>query len=413
MSAAAVLIVGAGPAGASLALQLAEAGVPVALIEASRDFTRQFRGEALMPSGQEALAAMGLETLLEGLPRRALEGWSVWIEGRELFSAEEPLGTGPPCTLVAQGPLLEALVHRAEAAAGFRWLQGVAVADLLREGERVCGVRLGDGRELRGALVVGADGRRSLVRQRAGLTLETAEAPLDVLWFRLPSTPELERPNRFLTLVAGGQLASLFAGTTPGQLQLGWVVGRGDPQAAEALARRSPRDWAEAFAALAPPALADHLRRQGDALEGPMRLSVEVGHCPLWHRPGVLLLGDAAHPMSPVRAQGLNMALRDSLVAARELAPLWRATGEPAVGEAPDPAAIDGALGRIQGARQPELAMIQRRQAEEAGRGELLRRQGLLRCGLALAAPLVGPLVRRRWIADQGELRTGLTLPTW
>ena len=169
MATAPVLIVGAGPAGASLALQLAEAGVPVTLVEASRDFSRQFRGEALMPSGQEALAAMGLEPLLEGLSRRPLDGWSVWIEGRHLFTAEEPLGSQRPCTLVAQAPLLEALVRRARMAPGFTWLPGVAVADLLWENGRARGVRLVDGRCLPACLVVGADGRRSVVRQRAGL----------------------------------------------------------------------------------------------------------------------------------------------------------------------------------------------------------------------------------------------------
>jgi len=413
MATAPVLIVGAGPAGASLALQLAEAGVPVTLVEASRDFSRQFRGEALMPSGQEALAAMGLEPLLEGLSRRPLDGWSVWIEGRHLFTAEEPLGSQRPCTLVAQAPLLEALVRRARMAPGFTWLPGVAVADLLWENGRARGVRLVDGRCLPACLVVGADGRRSVVRQWAGLALESFEAPLDVLWFRLPSAPEFETPNRFITLVAGGQLASLFAGTTADELQLGWVLPRGDPAAAAGRGERSSQDWANAFAALAPPRLAEHLRQQGERLQGPVRLTVEVGHCPLWQRPGVLLLGDAAHPMSPVRAQGVNMALRDSLVAARLLASLW--TDEAAQGgtAGADPTALDAALGQIQSARQPEVKLIQRLQAEEGGRGEALRRHGVLRCGLALGAPLLGPLVRQRWMAQQRVLRDGLPLPTW
>lgn len=413
VTSAPVLIVGAGPAGASLALQLVEAGVPVTLIEAARDLSRQFRGEALMPSGLEALAAVGLEPLLESLPRRQLDGWSVWIEGRHLFTAEEPLGSQRPCTLVAQAPLLEALVNRARLAPGFTWLPGAAVSDLLWENGRVRGVRLGDGRCLPASLVVGADGRRSLVRQRAGLVLEAFEAPLDVLWFRLPSAPEFEHPNRFITLVAGGQLASLFAGTTADELQLGWVLPRGDPAAATSLGERSSQEWANAFAALAPPNLAEHLRQQGETLKGPVRLTVEVGHCPLWQRPGVLLLGDAAHPMSPVRAQGLNMALRDSLVAAQLLASQW--TGEAAQGGAAgaDPMAIDAALGQIQSVRQPEVELIQRLQAQESGRGEALRRHGVLRCGLALGAPLLGPLVRQRWMAQQRVLRDGLPLPTW
>lgn len=403
-----VVIVGAGPAGASLALQLARAGVPVTLIEATREFSRQFRGEALMPSGLEALAAMGLEPLLRELPQRTLDGWSFKVEGRELFSADEPLGSARPCTLVAQGPLLEALVERAQALPGFTWLPGTAFADLIEQGGRISGVRLADGRCLEAALVVGTDGRRSLVRQRAGLALDALGSPIDVLWFRVPSAPEFEQPNRFTTLVAQGQICSLFAGTRAGELQLGWVASK--PDGSASWSERSATDWCETFAQLAPEPLAQHLRQQAGSLVGPVRLNVEVGRCSLWHRSGLLLLGDAAHPMSPVRAQGLNMALRDSLVAAQMLAPLWRNAADPTE-QGPDPANIDGALGRIQAARMPEITCIQGLQAQEAARGELLRHQAALRCALALGAPLAGPPLKRHWIHQQRVLRDGLPLP--
>ena len=97
----------------SLALQLAEGGAQVELIEASERFSRQFRGDALMPSGLEALARMGLLPLLENLPQRPLEGWSVWLERQRLFQVAEPLGSLQPCRLVPQQNLLEALLERA------------------------------------------------------------------------------------------------------------------------------------------------------------------------------------------------------------------------------------------------------------------------------------------------------------
>ena len=87
------IVVGAGPAGLTLALQLARSGQAVTLVEANPDLSRQFRGDALMPSGLEALARMGLWPLLERLPQRPLEGWSVWLERRRLFSVEEPRTT--------------------------------------------------------------------------------------------------------------------------------------------------------------------------------------------------------------------------------------------------------------------------------------------------------------------------------
>ena len=55
-----VVVVGGGPAGASLALVLARSGLAVTLVEARTSLVRQFRGEALMPSGLDALGAMGL-----------------------------------------------------------------------------------------------------------------------------------------------------------------------------------------------------------------------------------------------------------------------------------------------------------------------------------------------------------------
>lgn len=109
-----MVVVGAGPAGTSLALVLARSGLAVTLVEARSNLVRQFRGEALMPSGLDALAAMGLDHLLPSLPHRPLTGWRFIINGRELFSAAEPLGGDPlrPCTLVSQQALLELLIEQ-------------------------------------------------------------------------------------------------------------------------------------------------------------------------------------------------------------------------------------------------------------------------------------------------------------
>ncbi|WP_411871505.1 FAD-dependent oxidoreductase [Vulcanococcus limneticus] len=403
MSRGGVVVVGAGPAGSTLALQLARAGVPVTLVEARAGFARQFRGDALMPSGLEALARMGLWDLFERLPRQPLHGWSIRVEGRELFRVAEPLGSLQPCTLVRQQDLLEAVLAEAQRLPGLQWRSGVAVTGLLREGERVVGVRLADGEELPAALVVAADGRESQLRQQAGLALHRPGAPIDVLWFRLPGHPLLERRNDFLTLVAGGAIASAFAGADR-QLQIGWVVAPGEPQPQlEAAA------WCERFAALAPPWLAEHCRRSALALQGPLRLRVQVGLAPHWWQPGLLLLGDAAHPMSPVRAQGVNMALRDSLVAADALIPLWHAPGGAgANGPAPVRELLDRALAAIQARRDPEIRYMQKLQAAEARQGRLIAHNALLRQLLAAGAPMLGPLAKASWLRRQRPLREGL-----
>lgn len=393
-AAPAVVIVGAGPAGASLAMLLAERGVPVTLVEAARDAQRRFRGEGLMPSGLAALEAMGCGPLLTRLPHRALSGWSFQLHGRQLFRVEEPLGDGPPCTLVSQPALLDALVERASQASSFQWKPGLAVVDLMHDRERITGVVLSDGSRLEASLVVGADGRSSLVRQRAGLELQSQSSPIDLLWFRLPSHPRFEADNVFTMLLGeDGSACSVFHGALPGELQLGWVLSPGER------IERSPQDWGEAFAAMAHGWLADHLRRVAPAISAPLKLSVQVGCCPRWQRPGLLLLGDAAHPMSPIRAQGINMALRDALVATNHLlAPLIRG----------DLAALDTSLERIQAERFPEIRRAQELQQQEARQAQLLRRSPLLRSILVQLAPWLGERIGSSWRQRQIPLRQGM-----
>ncbi len=396
-----MLVVGAGPAGASLSLLLARSGIAVTLVEASRRFDRQFRGEGLMPSGIEALAGMGLLPLPATIPTRTLAAWSFFLDGRLLFEAAEPMGSASPCTLIDQGALLRQLVSAAQELPGFRLLQGAPVTGLLHDGDRVAGLQLGPTTRLQADLVVGCDGRDSLIRQKAGLPLVAAESPLDVLWFRLegPRTADLLRwlDNRFVTVVGAGGSFALF-GSAQGGVQLGWALPPGPDPVTAATTGTTP--WPELWAREAPPDLGALLRPWPDRnLQGPVRLPVRVGLCPCWHRPGLLLLGDAAHPMSPLRAQGINMALRDALVAARTLQPTL---------QGPDPGAIDAALESISRQRLPEVHRIQQLQQEEARRAELLRRQHGLRSLLARAAPWIGPLVAMRWRSEQRTLRNGL-----
>jgi len=442
-----VVVVGAGPAGSAFAWLLARSGVAVELVESQPRHSALVRGDGLMPSGLEALERMGLASLLASLPRRELRGWSFHLEGRALFSVAEPIGGPVPCRLIDTPALLEGLLAQAMACPNLTLRRGRAVKELLLEPEntlpggggppRVAGVVLDDGTRLAADLVVGCDGRGSTIRRMAALELNEDNPALEVLWFELENAAAAHlQPwiaGRFATLLGDAGSYALF-GTARGGVRLGWLQERG--------AAGSPIPWPERWARSAPPELAALWRSLPTSSVGPpLRLAVRAGLAPRWQRPGLLLLGDAAHPMSPLRAQGLNMALRDALVAAERLLPVLGGIGpqptaaglmatSPRDPDATGPGQafsgpatelspgrrerqqrLDQALVGVAEARLPEIRAVQALQRQELGRGELLRRQPWLRRLLAATASVSGPLLSRRWQAGQPTLRTGLPLP--
>lgn len=388
-----VIVIGAGPAGATLALLLAQQGITVKLIEASRSFRRTFRGEGLMPSGLDALVQMGFSPILNRIPHRPLDAWKVLINGRLLFQVKEPIEPGgQPCTLVSQPALLEALIEEAIALPNFEFLQGTAVQELIWKGKRVEGVKVGSDRTLTADLVIGTDGRNSLLRQKANLSLEQQGKSFDILWFKLADSPQFQSENVFYSIVQGQHTFGLFR-SSEGNLQVGWAL-------RDKTTDWKQINWAEQLASASPSWLADHFRTHAETLEHPVLLSVVVGHCPRWSVPGLLLLGDAAHPMSPIRAQGINMALRDVLVAANHLVPLLT--------QHAGKEAIDQAIAQVQQERSPEILRVQQLQAEEAAQADKLSNSALLRWGVSQFAPLLRYPVRWSWLRRQQQLRQGI-----
>jgi 2-polyprenyl-6-methoxyphenol hydroxylase-like FAD-dependent oxidoreductase len=126
-----------------------------------------------------------------------------------------------------------------------------------------------------------------------------------------------------------------------------------------------------------------------------------VGRCPQWHRPGLMLLGDAAHPMSPIRAQGINMALRDVIVATNQFVPVLQ--------QPTNLAAIDVALAQIQAEREPEIIEIQRLQQAEVDQAKLMHNYPILRHVVSRLAPVLRSSIRHSWIDRQLQLRQGFT----
>jgi 2-polyprenyl-6-methoxyphenol hydroxylase-like FAD-dependent oxidoreductase len=393
-----VAIVGAGPAGACLAWLLARRGLEVVLVERERNFARVFRGEGLMPTGLEALEQMGLAQVLAGLPRRPLECWDTHLERRLIMHVPEPtaaLGERALCA-VPPGQLIERILDAAAGHAGFALESPATFREIVREDGRVRGVRVATNqgeRVLAADFVVGADGRASAVRSRAGLALEIFPEHYDVVWMKLPLPPELAGRSPFQIFASGPEVAFAYV-SWDGRWQVGWLLEKGGWKEARS------HDWLAECAALLPEPLERHLLAHRDALEGPSLLDVIVGRCPCWHAPGVLLIGDAAHPMSPIRAQGINLALRDAIVAANHLVP--------ALEEGRD---LAPACAAIQVERDPEIAAVQSLQLREARGQRWARERPWLMAPLMKLAPLLARtgLLQRAWLRQQAPLRFGVT----
>ena len=346
-----------------------------------------------MPSGLEAIAQLGLADLVEQIPHRSIDAWEFYIENRPLFRVNEPMEVGgKPCTLISQPNFLEAVVKKANECKSFELIQGTT-QDLLWQNDRVSGVKLSDGSAIAAELVIGADGRNSIMRQKANLTFKQDAQSFDILWFKLPTNPPFAAENVFYSVVRDRDAFGVFQGSE-GNLQVGWSLYKDDPIEWQSI------DWTEKLALASPDWLAVYFRQQV-SIERPLLLSVVVGRCPNWHIPGLLLLGDAAHPMSPIRAQGINMALRDVVVAANYLVPLWQ--------QQPNFASIDAVLPQIQAEREPEIIQIQKLQRAEFAQAELLRNNPLLRYGVSRLAPILGSKIRQSWLKRQRKLRQGFS----
>jgi 2-polyprenyl-6-methoxyphenol hydroxylase-like FAD-dependent oxidoreductase len=344
------LVVGAGPAGAALALLLASRGVETVLIERQRDFEREFRGEALMPSGLRALEALGVDLDASDVPQRRPSGLAIYVRGAAaagIAVRPEDL-SGPTPRMVSQPRLLEHLIALAAPHPKFRFLRGAAARELVREDARVRGVRIhteaGGDETLHAQLVIGADGRGSFVRRRAGFAVREIGAPLDVVWAKV-AWPAGWEGAEVRGYVGGGHL--LIALPAPdGLLQLAWIIRKGSYGDLRA---RGVQEWVREMAEHVSPDLAGHLRAHAEQLTHPFLLSAVTDRVLGWSQPGALVVGDAAHTMSPVGGQGVNLALRDALVAANHLVPAF----------AGSETEVDVAAARIEAERAPEIDRIQ------------------------------------------------------
>lgn len=310
-------IVGGGPGGAMLALLLARKGVEVTLLEEHGDFARDFRGDTVHPSTMEVLEQIGLaERVLQLRHTKATklefetpQGITSMIEFKHLKTHY------PYIALIPQVHFLECITAAAKEYPTFRLLMGARAEKLIEEDGYIHGVqyRAHDGiHELRAVLTVGADGRFSRMRKLAGFEGVKSSPPMDVLWFHLPRLEsDSGASGGKLDLGQGHLLVRLDRGD---EWQIGYTIAKGGYQKIKAAGLEQLRaDLSKLL-----PAFTARIQNLTEWKQIAV-LSVESSLLKRWYRPGLLLIGDAAHVMTPVGGVGINYAIQDAVATANIL----------------------------------------------------------------------------------------------
>jgi 2-polyprenyl-6-methoxyphenol hydroxylase-like FAD-dependent oxidoreductase len=361
-------IVGGGPAGMMLGFLLARADVDVVVLEKHADFLRDFRGDTIHPSTLELMYELGLLEEFLKRPHQEVRELAGQV-GEETVKIADFTHLPTQCKFLALMPqwdFLNFIVEQGKRYPRFQVMMRTEATALIEQGGRIVGVRATtpDGVvEIRASLTIGADGRRSVVRERAGFEVLDLGAPMDVLWMRISRRPS--DPGQSLGHIEAGKMLVMI--DREDYWQCGFIIPKGGM---DEIRKRGIEQFREEIATLQP-FLRDRVSELRD-WEDVSLLTVKVDRLRQWSRPGLLCIGDAAHAMSPVGGVGINLAIQDAVAAANILAAKL-------------------AAGSV---REQDLQAVQRRR-EFPTRAtqwlQILLQNGVIRRVLASAKPLTVP----------------------
>jgi 2-polyprenyl-6-methoxyphenol hydroxylase-like FAD-dependent oxidoreductase len=345
-----VAVIGGGPGGATLANILASRGVSTVLVERQKDFSKEFRGEGLMPSGNEVLEQIGFN--LDNVDYRKVEEINLFYKGELEANPEIDFLRRGELRWVSQPQLLEKLIEKASGFDNFIFYRGYKAQDLIYSEDRVDGVLITDGNNevsIKAKVVIGFDGRTSMVRRKLNFEVKEYKLQPDVLWFKIPY-PEKFIPGSqaFFSLFPKSFLVAVPVYDE--KLQVGWIIPAGSYGE---LRKQGQEKWIQYIKEKSPKGFADHLQKCLDEklISDPFILKMTLDRVKKWHKKGALLLGDAAHTMNAVGGQGLNIALRDAVVCANHLVPLMNGN--------PSNSSLDKAFDAIEKERISEVSQVQ------------------------------------------------------
>jgi len=294
---------------------LARAGVDVVVLEKHADFLRDFRGDTIHPSTLEVMHELGL--LEDFLKRPHQEMRQIGGQIGDDFVIMADFSHLPTrCKFIAfmpQWDFLDFVAEHGKQYSNFRLQMQVEAIDLIEDQGRIVGVLANtpDGRvEIYADLVIGADGRHSILREKAELEIQSFGAPMVVLWFRM-TRRDSDAEQTLGRITRGRMMVTLNRGD---YWQCAYLIRKGD---FEQIKKRGLEAFRADVVAVAP-----FLRDRTEELKSWDQiklLTVLVDRLRKWYRPGLLCIGDAAHAMSPIGGVGINLAIQDAVATANLL----------------------------------------------------------------------------------------------